>query len=366
MNNTVSRKKAIIIQQFSAQQINNGGPATGALMLLDSSLNKIFEFIPMSESFSFKKNGFKQLLYFYKTINKIQPDIVHIRGVQLTGFWGVLASRLNQVKVIMSVHGLNIDIIKQSKLKRFFFNCFIEKWALRKADLVYCVSEFAAKRQFIKDNTKNLFGVIHNAAPDYDNYIAITNKEKLREQYGFTKEDFVISLVSRITHDKGFEFMAKAIPVIVKEKANIKFLIAGDGCYLEVFKSQVYQYINSGHVICLGQVSDVKTILLSSDTFVLPSLHENLSNSLLEASAMGLPLIATNVGGNPEVVIDDYSGILFPPNNINKLKEAIISIAADQMLQKKFARNSRNIAKTKFSNALVLSQVKSVYDSLLK
>lgn len=358
------KKKPIILQQFFDRQINNGGPATGALLLLNSNLKDKYEFIPMDKTYPFHGLSLKLFLYFYRTIRTLRPDIVHIRGIQSVGFFGVLAAKLLKCKVVMSVHGLSIDIKNTSRIKRFIYKNFIEKYALRNADLVYCVCEYACKRVYVKENTKNLYGFIHNAAPLFNNKF---NRDfsNYRRSLGFNKNDIIVTIISRVSKEKGFDELIKSIPNILNENSEIKFIIGGEGDYLPVVELRLNSFINTKKVIILGKISNVNEVLLASDIYVFPTYRENLSNSLLEASATGLPIVTTNVGGNPEIVKHEETGILIEPYNSDQLTQAILNLSNDKALRIKYGRNGLDRMEKYFSQKIIFNEMSDMYDSLL-
>ena len=98
--------------------------------------------------------------------------------------------------------------------------------------------------------------------------------------------------------------------------------------------------LESERVIFLGYRDDVIELLAASDVYVFPTLHENLSNALLEAATMRLPMIATNVGGNPEIIQDGCEGILVPLKDSEALKEAIEKLTVDKQLRAEMGKNA--------------------------
>lgn len=354
--------KIKIIQQYFKMQVNNGGPATGANLLLNSELKDKYEFVSMDEYHSSFIN-WKLFCYFYKTIKSVNPDIVHIRGVQLEGFWGVLASKLCKKKVVLSVHGLYADSVSLDGIKKWIFRRLLEPYALKNADLVYCVCQYAASRDYIRKNARNLYGYIHNAAPD-----AMRPNEEVRRasrsEYGFSDEDIVISIVGRVTYDKGFGYLLDAVDRIMLD-GNIKFLIAGDGPYLRTILEKCEQYISTGDIVCLGKTDRVKSVLCASDIFLFPTLHENLSNALLEAGSVGLPIIATNVGGNSEVIKDGYNGTLIEPSNAEAIIRAVEELVDDKKKREMYSKNILYTIKEKFAKEKIFGEIDKMYEKLI-
>jgi len=367
MDEVVIKKifKPVIMQHYSSSQINDGGPATGAVMLINSYLKDKYDFILLDQTFAPHGLNIRLLLDFYKKIKKAKPDILHIRGLQSEGLYGVVAGKLAGCKrIVVSVHGIYSDCIGIKGFKKYLFLKIIEPLTLRLADLVYCVCEYATKRQIIVKNAKHLFGYIHNAAPDYSSLDREVCRNQIRSNYKIGDKDIVITTVSRITEDKGFATLMEAIKKSENRK-NVIYLIVGDGKYLDVLKISLSSEIQKGTVLLLGKSAQVPEILLASDIFVFPSLHENLSNSLLEACAASLPCIVTNVGGNPEVIINNHSGIIIEPNNPAKLSDAIEKLVNSKKLRTLYGMQAQKRMEEYFSKRMIFEKISTAYDSLL-
>lgn len=357
--------KKVILQQYFKSQINNGGPATCAILLMNSFLKDKYEFVPMDGWFPFKTGFIKQFLYFYKTIKEVKPDLVHIRGVQLEGFYGILAAKLLGVKSVLSVDGMMIDAQHIGKLKRSIFKYILEPFALRNADLTYCVCKSASERDFVRKNTKNLYGYIHNAAPLYD----LSNKECIRElkrkDLNLDENKILITNIGRITKEKGIHILLESFSNLQKEFDNIVLCIAGNGDYIAEIEDKYIDLINEQKILLLGKISDVKETLVASDIFVFPSFHENLSNSLLEAATVGLPIIATNVDGNPEVIDNNDSGLLVPVNDVEELTKALERLIVDKELRVRLGLNAQNKISKEFSQSKIFDDMSKMYEKLL-
>ena len=355
-----------ILQQYFDIHINNGGPATCALLLMDSFLKNKYKFIPMMETHLSGEGVFKQFKYFYTSIKQEKPDLVHIRGVQLHGFWAVLAAKLAGVKCVLSVDGLSIDSAHVGRIKMFLYRYILEPYALSHADLTYCVCKAMADREFIRKHTKNLYGYIHNAAPKYD--LSNRTEERAVKRLALDVQDdiVVITNIGRITKEKGIHNLAECFSKIVLTFDNVVLCIAGDGDYIEELKQNYSTLIDSGKIKLLGKIKDVKELLLASDIFVFPTLHENLSNSLLEASYVGLPVIASNVGGNPEVIEDSKTGLLVPPDNVEALSEAMRQLIEDPLQRIILGRNAAAKIEKEFSQEVIFKQMDEMYSSIFE
>lgn len=362
MSNLESR--VVIMQHQIESQLDNGGPATGLKLLLDSDLSKHFEFVPLIQ-FTNLKSFFRLFFDLYSQVKKIKPEIVHVRGLQSMGFVGLIAARLAGCKkIVVSVHGSSIDSIGIGRLKLILYKYIVEPFTLRNANLVYCVCEYAAKRNYIERNTSNLYGHIYNAAPNYDGLNNDSIKRNVRSSLKIKTDEIVITYVGRVVFDKGVQDLIDAIK-LNSSIANVRYLIVGDGEYLPTLRQKLEEEIKSNRVLLLGKRADVRDVLFASDIFIFPTLHENLSNSLLEACAAGLAIIATDVGGNPEVIENKNNGLLIPPNSPIEIANAIRKLVDNCDLRVEYGIKAKLIVNQKFNQNKIFEQFKTMYKSLI-
>jgi len=151
---------------------------------------------------------------------------------------------------------------------------------------------------------------------------------------------------SRLGKRKGIEYLIKAMPRVLKTLPETKLVLIGEGVEKDELVNLTKQLGLNRQIIFKGQVEHKKLPLIyhQSSLFVSPSLSESLSNSLLEALAAGLPVVATKVGGNPELV-NTKNGLLVPPANSQRLAKAIIKLLTQPALRKKLGQASRQTVK---------------------
>lgn len=186
----------------------------------------------------------------------------------------------------------------------------------------------------------------------------------LRQEFGFSSQDIIVVSVARITKDKGYHILKDAIKELA-DLPNVKFLIIGDGDYLVSMQQELSKELAMSRVLFLGYRDDVNRILPICDIFVLPTLHETLSIALLEASKHQLPLIASSVGGIPEIIESRVNGILVPPSNPVLLAEAIRELAMDDFKRKMMGEKAKEFVEIKFSEDEIIGKVYSIYQKLL-
>jgi glycosyltransferase involved in cell wall biosynthesis len=193
----------------------------------------------------------------------------------------------------------------------------------------------------------------------------------LHQEFGLSPEDVLVGVVSRIARQKGLEYFLSAVPEVLRRIPHAKFLIIGDNSfnpqYREELKQQVATLGLQNCVIFTGFRLDVTKILSSLALSVLPSVSgEGLSNSLLESMAAALPVVATTVGGNPEVVVDGETGLLVPPKNPAALADAICRVLLTPGLRQSFGQAGRRRVLEHFSNERMIRTIERLYGDLLE
>lgn len=352
-------KKPVVVQYFTyADRI--GGPLTYLHTLVDSELQRSYH---MQTCFQNKAPGginIGLLKEMTGKLRQLKPYIVHIHGVQSEGFYGVIAARLAGCKnIVMTVHGFAHDAAYCTGVKRFLYKNIIEPLALRWSDRVYCVCDFAARRQIVTQNTgKNNWGYIHNCVP---NMLPETDRQQIRRELGFKDRDIVFAYSGRVTRDKGFDILEKTVKKI--EDPRFRLLVIGDGEYRAVFEENMAEDIRSGRIIMVGQTDRVADYLSASDGFLFPSYHENLSIALLEACASELACVVSNAGGNPEIITNGADGIVVDGFDPDDYAAAVTKLLRDPALMKTYQQAAKRTAQRRFSKEKMIQEVQKVYDS---
>jgi glycosyltransferase involved in cell wall biosynthesis len=156
-----------------------------------------------------------------------------------------------------------------------------------------------------------------------------TARARVRAEFGLG-DDPTLIVVSRLHPDKGIQELLDATDKLRAEVPALRLLVVGDGAHRSPLEEQTRRLGLDDVAVFTGFRTDVTALLRAADVSVLPSHHENMPYSVLEAMAVGLPVVATAVGGVPEVVVDGETGILVPPGDAGPLKEALASLLRDR------------------------------------
>ncbi len=189
----------------------------------------------------------------------------------------------------------------------------------------------------------------------------LPSRREARTELGLPLDGPVIGAVSRLDPVKGVDVLLRAFASI--EGAHLA--IIGDGPERTALEALAEHLGVADRIHWAGHRCNVLRLLPALDLFVQPSLHEGLPNAVLEAMAAGLPVVATAVGGTPEVVVGGITGLLVPPNDTNALAEAIATLLRDPDLRRRMGRAGQERVRCRFSLKQMVQQMQALYEDLL-
>lgn len=292
-------------------------------------------------------------------LNKYNIDILHCHDYK-ANFIGLLTSLLRKVRLVTTLHGWR----KVGGREKFYE--FIDSIAIK------CFHQVVAVSQNIKENfpenrlLQKKITVVHNGvAEDYFGTKVIDKEYK--KNLGISEDMNVIGTVGRLSKEKGQNYLIEAAGEILNVFPNTIFIIAGDGPFKENLLHTASSVDLEKHIIFTGLLSpyEIKKIYSLIDIFILPSLTEGICLALLEAMAMGIPVIATAVGGNPEVVDNGKAGFLVPPADSTAIAKVVIELLKDKNKYGFFSTAGKNFVKKEFSCNKMVKEMEEVYKKLI-
>jgi len=200
---------------------------------------------------------------------------------------------------------------------------------------------------------------------DLNRYAPADGGGTLRSELGLPLESVLVGTVAILRVKKGHADLLRAAATVLQAFPDTHFVIAGDGPQTDNLKRLVVELGLEARVHMLGLRRDVMNVLQSLDLFVLPTHQEALGTAFIEAGAMGLPVVATNVDGVPEVVIDGVTGVLVPPKDPGALAVAISGFLENPGRRRDFGENARHRVGSEFSREVMAVRMQELYASLL-
>lgn len=215
-----------------------------------------------------------------------------------------------------------------------------------------------------KINPKKL-ATVHNGI-DLDRLKKIQPRDAVRAGLGLPNDALVIGSVGRMMPVKGYEYLLEAVKKMLENEPKVRLVMVGDGPLKAELEDKAKALGIADQVIFTGFVPETIEIINALDIFVLSSLHEGISISLLESLALGIPAVVTNVGGNPEVVEDGVQGKFVSPRNPGALAEACLSLLNDPQKRKDMGDKGRERIRKEFSKEAMAEKIRLIYFDLIK
>jgi glycosyltransferase involved in cell wall biosynthesis len=192
------------------------------------------------------------------------------------------------------------------------------------------------------------------------------DKARLRYELGLNSDDQIVGTVGSLYPVKGHRFLIAAVPAIVEACPKARFLLIGRGDEENRLKDQVKSLGVERHVSFLGLRQDISKLLSIMDIFVLPSLSEGLSVATLEAMASALPVVATRVGGNPELIVNEETGMLVPSQDSEALAKAVSALLRDGTRARLFGQSGRARVEQRFHMDMMVNEYRNLYEECLR
>ena len=296
-----------------------------------------------------------------KLLKKIKPDVVHLNSTK-AGLIGSLANINKKCKVIYTVHGWVFNE-KLSIIKKWLYT-FIEKYTAKLKNKIVVLSKNDLEDGLKIKINKNKLKIIPLGIKSVENKL---NKQQARQKLSeiikkdFTDNDLIFLTIANFYKTKGLEFLIRSAKEIVKTNPKANFVIIGDGKQKKELTDLIQKSNLQNNIWLTGQIKNAGTLLPSADLFLLTSLKEGLPYVVLEAINYEIPIIATDVGGISTVITNKKSGILIPPENVDKITEVVTDYINNPATFNSYADNAKNNI-ANFSLDKMLTETKTLYE----
>ena len=296
--------------------------------------------------------------YVFKTCRRHRYDVVHSHSWS-TLIPAVVGSRFARVfRIVHGEHGtLFFETFRRRALQRILLRC---------VDCCLTVSA-ALKREIVSTLSlrPEMFRVIRNGV-DIDRFLSRREaKRKLRSLLPLEELQLVVGTVGRLVDVKDYATLLRGFASIVDVERKAHLIFIGDGPERESLTKLTVNLNLSDHVSFLGRRDDVNELLPALDVFALTSVHEGMSNTLLEAAAAAVPVVASDIPANSEIVQENVTGFMFKTGDARSLAEVLGNLLHDSALRTRISDNARRYARDNFALGRMVECYEQLYSEMM-
>lgn len=309
------------------------------------------------------------LFRLYRIFRKEKPDMVHSMTPK-AGLLSMIAAYMARVPYrVHSFTGLIFPTATGIKRKILMFTDKIT---------CACSNHILAEGEGVRDDLKsagitakdiNILGYGNLRGIDLNYYSCEkveTEAAEVRRSLQLAPETHVFVFVGRITHDKGIDELITAFKALIDEGLDVRLILAGEEETEDPLLPENSLFITqSPHILKTGWIKDVRPYYASADTLVFPSHREGFPNVVLEAGAMELPSIVTDINGSREIISPDVNGIIIPPSDTERLTSAMRDRLRDGKNGREMGKRARQLVAERYEQGFVRKKLKDFYELIL-
>jgi glycosyltransferase involved in cell wall biosynthesis len=288
-------------------------------------------------------------------------DILHTHG-GIAGLWGRWASVKRKTPIVVhTLHGIHYLHYRNKALR--FLSIRLERHLSRRTDAVVFVSEADLKEGERHKLAPGMKRVLIKNGIDMTRFreTDISEKAKKDVKWRLNLDPPIVGTIARLHRQKGIIDLIRAAGQIHRGSPGTKIVVVGGGPLERTLRAEAQKLGLERFFVMLGERIDARELLSLFDIFALSSLWEGLPLALLEAAAMGKPIVATDIDGVREVIQDGETGLLVPPANPEKLAEAILRLLQDKNLARKLGENAKATIPASFPLSKMIEETEQLY-----
>lgn len=302
------------------------------------------------------------LIHILRYLRLHRPQLLHTQ-LEFADILGTLAAKILGIPSVSTVHTLDVFPEKKSawgrmKLRWFLLGKF--------CDRVIAVSE-KTRLHYLQSGglPPDKVSTLYNGV-DISRFkiMDATQTAKLKQELHLPLNSKIIITVAVLREPKGIQFMIRALPAILEQCPDVHYLIVGDGEHGAALTDLVTALAIKNHVTFAGHRTDIPDLLACCDIFVLPTLKDALPTVLIEALAAERPIIASNVGGVPEIIENGVNGLLVSSGDPSKLAEACLKLLKDNELSRQIVLAGSKTVQQRFNIGSQIEQLSKMYEEL--
>jgi glycosyltransferase involved in cell wall biosynthesis len=306
-------------------------------------------------------NAFVQQARLARDVRRQAIDIVHTYSFYGNVF-AIPPGRVSAPVVVASIRDRGPYLTAMQRR--------VQRHVCRLADCVLVNAE-AVKSWLVADGYDGSRIVVIPNGVDLSRFAMPADRAQLRHALGMPATVKLVAVVSRLAALKGIEDFIDAAALVARRHDDVRFLVVGEPspinnrAYVDDLQSRARDRGLTDRVIFTGLRSDVPALLSAVDVSVMPSLKEALSNVLLESMAAGAAVVATDVGGTAEALVDGNNGVLIPPGNPTVMADAIVRLVDNPAYARELGENARRTIRDRYSLDRMVASTETLYDELL-
>ena len=303
-----------------AQNFNKGNNIAYVGMIRDMRFPDDIELISKAKTlclptFIIDSNGrfdFKAIIQLKRFLIKNKIDILHTHNYK-SNIIGLAAVKMAAIPIVSTVHGytdLNAAVSLYERIDRFILSFLFDKIVVVNDKILPHISQ---EKRFVIRNGLNI------------NLFCRDNRKavKFRKEFNISNSNIVIATAARLSKEKNQAMLIDAAEILFKKNHNITIIIAGDGPERKYLNQQIKEKGIYGQLIFTGFIKDMSAFYSAVDIFVLTSHNEGIPLVILEAQASKVAVVATNVGGVADIIIDNETGLLVEPGDVQQFTKSI-------------------------------------------
>jgi len=270
--------------------------------------------------------------------------------------YGALATMFHRgIGLVYTEHGRLSDAAPSPKRR------LVNPWLTRIPGQICAVSADLKRHMVAEGFPEHRVDVVYNGIA-VDEPVGLTERAAARAQLNICSEAFVVGTVGRLDPVKNLSVLLRAHSQLIKDTPHAQLVIVGSGPEQQALQAEARALGAGDRVLFVGYRSDARRVMAAFDVYVNSSTYEGVSLAILEAMAAGLPVVATRVGGNPEVVLHDETGILVPGDAALPMAAAISALARDVPLRQQLGTAARARVLGRFSIDRMVDEYRRAYE----
>jgi glycosyltransferase involved in cell wall biosynthesis len=292
-----------------------------------------------------------------------QVDLLHSHGYKGNILFGFIPRKLRRIPMVATVHGWTWT----GGMTRMMVYEWLDSRSLAHLDRVVLVNRAMKGHAGLRHRARLPLEVVANGIPVGDQpHPQATGLALDGEIRDFCSEGQVIGAIGRLSIEKGFGFLLEAVAGLVAQGRDLRLVLLGHGDQHKKLKDMAAELGIEGRVLMPGYVDEAKNYLPLFQVFVMSSLTEGLPMVLLEAMLAGVPIVASRVGGIPDVLQDGLAGLLVEPGSAETLKLAIADVMARPLEAEGRVRAARQRVRQEFSSQTMAAHYQDIYAAVLQ